>query len=234
MRRTMSALAMLVLAILACSLLGFAAAEEAGYPVGVYDYSECIADSANEQFVGMIRNVYSKGASLVFSGKDVFHLVTENKAESTKSGFILGEKLEDGEWGAKYPVTEYQYIDGVKVTYDPGYYIWISDEKAIREYYASISTLIMNGTAMEASNTPCSFRVEFTRAGGTSDIVFSDKDTVKAVQEALNNAGYECGKPDGAAGKKTKAAISAFQKDNGLAETGTVPYELMLALGLIE
>lgn len=59
---------------------------------------------------------------------------------------------------------------------------------------------------------------------------YSDKATIKAVQAALNANGYECGKPDGAAGKKTKAAISQFQQDNGLIVTGTITHETLAKL----
>lgn len=37
------------------------------------------------------------------------------------------------------------------------------------------------------------------------------KDTIKAVQNKLNDLGYDCGKADGVAGKKTKAAIENYQ-----------------------
>lgn len=60
----------------------------------------------------------------------------------------------------------------------------------------------------------------------------TDKATVKAAQQALNDAGYDCGKPDGIAGKNTKKAISSYQTDKGLTVTGTVTDELLAALGL--
>ena len=62
----------------------------------------------------------------------------------------------------------------------------------------------------------------------------TDKETIQSVQAALNEAGYDCGTPDGIAGKNTQAAISAFQQDNGLSETGTVTHELLLALNIID
>lgn len=43
---------------------------------------------------------------------------------------------------------------------------------------------------------------------------------VKEMQEKLNSLGYNTGTPDGLAGKKTRAAVSAFQKDYGLPENG--------------
>jgi peptidoglycan hydrolase-like protein with peptidoglycan-binding domain len=38
------------------------------------------------------------------------------------------------------------------------------------------------------------------------------------VQARLNNLGYDCGKVDAVIGKKTKTAIHAFKKNNGLAD----------------
>ena len=63
---------------------------------------------------------------------------------------------------------------------------------------------------------------------------YTDKDTVKKVQQALNNAGYNCGTPDGIAGKKTYAAIGSYQKAKGLAETQQIDDALLQALGLAE
>ena len=63
---------------------------------------------------------------------------------------------------------------------------------------------------------------------------YTDRATVKKVQQALNDAGYECGTPDGSRGRKTKTAIESFQKDKGLEVTGTVDDALWEALGLYE
>lgn len=63
---------------------------------------------------------------------------------------------------------------------------------------------------------------------------YSDKDTVRKVQQALNDAGYNCGTPDGVAGKKTYAAIEAYQKDKGIAMTREIDDALLQALGLAE
>lgn len=61
---------------------------------------------------------------------------------------------------------------------------------------------------------------------------YKDKATVKQVQQALNDAGYDCGTPDGSAGKKTKNAIKAYQADNGMAETGVVDDALLAAMNI--
>jgi murein L,D-transpeptidase YcbB/YkuD len=46
--------------------------------------------------------------------------------------------------------------------------------------------------------------------------------TVKQLQTALKNAGYDPGNADGKMGKQTREAIKAFQKANGLAADGVV------------
>ena len=61
-----------------------------------------------------------------------------------------------------------------------------------------------------------------------------DKAAVRAVQAALNAAGYDCGQPDGLAGKKTAAAVSAYQRDHGMPETGEITRALLEALGVSE
>jgi len=57
---------------------------------------------------------------------------------------------------------------------------------------------------------------------------------IMAVQDALNKAGYACGKPDGVAGKKTYAAISQFKRDNGLIEEAAFGTALLAMLRVAE
>ena len=59
------------------------------------------------------------------------------------------------------------------------------------------------------------------------------KETIKKAQAALNEAGYNCGKPDGIAGKGTAAAVTQYQTDKGLNITGTITHELLISLGVI-
>ncbi len=61
---------------------------------------------------------------------------------------------------------------------------------------------------------------------------YSDKETVKAAQTALNEAGFPCGTADGIAGQKTAAALSAYQTEKGLTVTGTITHETLISMGL--
>jgi Putative peptidoglycan binding domain len=56
--------------------------------------------------------------------------------------------------------------------------------------------------------------------------------SVKEVQRALINAGYEPGPVDGRMGQKTRAAIRRFQQDKGVDSTGSIDWATMKALGL--
>lgn len=61
---------------------------------------------------------------------------------------------------------------------------------------------------------------------------YTDASIVRMVQEALNNNGYDCGTPDGAAGEKTQYALKAYQTDKKLNVNGVITDELLNSLGL--
>ncbi len=61
---------------------------------------------------------------------------------------------------------------------------------------------------------------------------YSDADTIKKTQEALNESGYDCGTPEGISGSGTFSAIEKYQADNNLSVTGTITDELLDSLGL--
>lgn len=62
--------------------------------------------------------------------------------------------------------------------------------------------------------------------------VYTDAAIVKAVQKALNEAGYDCGTPDGKAGSKTNAAIKSYQAEKKINVNGVITDELIEALGI--
>lgn len=89
-------------------------------------------------------------------------------------------------------------------------------------------------------------RVDVPEAWQTGDTVtaaaapISDEDMRRAVaniQAILNDNGYDAGPVDGLMGRKTRDAIIAFQRDNGLPATGNVDQSLvenLLALAQTE
>ena len=56
-------------------------------------------------------------------------------------------------------------------------------------------------------------------------------DDIRALQTALNAAGYSCGTADGYFGSQTQAAVRAFQSAKGLAVDGIVGQQTWAALG---
>lgn len=58
----------------------------------------------------------------------------------------------------------------------------------------------------------------------------TDSGRIQSAQSALNSLGYDCGTPDGIAGKKTEAALTQFQRDKGLTVSGMLTPETADAL----
>ena len=56
------------------------------------------------------------------------------------------------------------------------------------------------------------------------------KKAIGNIQRILNKNGYDAGSADGVMGGKTKTAIIAFQKDNGLDPNGEIDDKLVRAL----
>lgn len=76
------------------------------------------------------------------------------------------------------------------------------------------------GTYTESSSR---ITVELTRTDYEQKLAKGSKgEDVKAVQERLSELGYDVGTPDGVYGKKTAAAVSQFQSENGLEANGVV------------
>jgi peptidoglycan hydrolase-like protein with peptidoglycan-binding domain len=68
-------------------------------------------------------------------------------------------------------------------------------------------------------------------AASSSDAGGADS-TVLEVQVALQKAGYNPGVADGVFGSRTREAISRYQRDHGLAVTGSITNPVLQALGL--
>ena len=60
----------------------------------------------------------------------------------------------------------------------------------------------------------------------------SSPETIQKVQIALNEAGYDCGNPDGIAGNATRAAITAFRADKHLGDSTEIDGTLLTVLGV--
>ena len=68
---------------------------------------------------------------------------------------------------------------------------------------------------------------EFAAAAGVSENDGPGPDTIRKVQERLAELGYEPGAINGELGQNTEAAIRRFERDHGIAESGTINVELI-------
>ena len=59
-----------------------------------------------------------------------------------------------------------------------------------------------------------------------------DRETLRLVQQTLNEAGYNCGTADGLFGWRTILGIQNYEKANGMTVTGQITTELLEALGI--
>ena len=69
-------------------------------------------------------------------------------------------------------------------------------------------------------------------AGGTAGGTRYGSDTVRSVQQALNDQGYNAGPVDGEMGPNTRDALLSFQQAQGLRQTGEPDSRTLAALGM--
>ena len=172
----------------------------------------------------------------------VFPDGTFTRNEYDDAGYLIRASYSDGSY------TEFEYKDGRmhRFIYPDGHleeYEYgenglpcrIFDENgdtiAEYEYYEN------GNLRREIRHDPNSFAVyEYDEEGNilTPFREYTDKETIRMAQEALNAAGYDCGAPDGVLGSGTAAVITQYQTDKNLTVTGTVTHEMLIELGVIE
>ena len=87
------------------------------------------------------------------------------------------------------------------------------NERTVAQLEDNIANLKVEQTAQIKPNLPAQFTKTNSRPL---------KRTNKNIQRALKTAGYDIGTVDGKIGPRTRSAIVAFQKTNGLNADGTV------------
>ncbi len=85
--------------------------------------------------------------------------------------------------------------------------------------------LHQNGICPYSSQTSTSMKAPVKKSSNTTA-------TIKAAQQELKDLGYYTGDVDGSFGPKSKAALKAFQEDNGLKVDGKLGPESKAALGI--
>jgi localization factor PodJL len=81
-----------------------------------------------------------------------------------------------------------------------------------------------------ALSVPEEWRVSPAATGSVTTGAIDMEKAIRNVQLILNKSGYDAGGSDGRIGAKTRDAIMAFQKDNGLKPTGNIDRDLVRSL----
>ena len=108
-------------------------------------------------------------------------------------------------------------------------------KKQVEESQASQSESDTEATVQEETTPAADTEVTEAPTENTQPVTeYQDATTIRIVQQALNEAGYNCGTPDGLIGGKTTEAITAYQNQKGITVNGLVTDELLQSLGVVE
>ena len=95
--------------------------------------------------------------------------------------------------------------------------------------------LLCFGTAY-AQDTPSGTKIvghdQDTIVQPKRNTVTVNSDTIRAAQKELSNRGYDAGPADGVAGPQTKTAVTKFQADEKLAQTGRLDADTLSHLNV--
>jgi len=76
------------------------------------------------------------------------------------------------------------------------------------------------------------FAISSTAAMANISSSLNDTSSVRELQQALNDKGFDAGPVDGKAGRQTKAAIKKLQQAQGLTPSGKLDQQTLAALSV--
>lgn len=106
----------------------------------------------------------------------------------------------------------------------------ISLEAIERSKHKQVSSSQSGGFSATGKNPWDRLKKNATETSSTEKEEIIDKETIKEVQELLNAKGYQCGTPDGIAGKNTCNAVIQYKEDNNMEATSTIDQEFVDSL----
>jgi peptidoglycan hydrolase-like protein with peptidoglycan-binding domain len=127
-------------------------------------------------------------------------------------------------------ISAYQKSQGLPIT-------GAASDALLRHILLGASVQSGNATGSIAEAASAAGKSKASAADGATSKLTTDSTakptvaaTVKAVQQTLADLGYSPGRADGAIGEATTRAITAFQRDRKMAETGRITPELLREL----
>jgi len=86
--------------------------------------------------------------------------------------------------------------------------------------------------ASYARIAPYYIKVTGTNSVNKAKDNYYSKATARSLQRALNDAGYDCGTPDGQIGPHSREAISNYKNDHGMGDDSSIDFALLASLGV--
>lgn len=145
------------------------------------------------------------------------HLIKAVQRELAARGYDVGP--EDGKSSGRTAaaISSYQKGQGLPVT-------GVATDELLRH-------ILLGGSVQPVAGSTGSVEPDKpVQPAKASNPEAKDETKVKAVQKTLADLGYEPGPVDGALGGKTTRAITSFQHDRKIAETGKITPELLREL----
>lgn len=197
-----------------------------------------VADGNDERFQIAFSTALIVPCVLNQSGSDIKELEIEMtgwdennlpvKLKSSYMNFQPGEKI-------AIKVENANMVDGMKLNYD-GTDVYDLAAVDLDCGLAKAKSIVSTYTTYDGTTwtNPLLSTWEDIYVGKklVEPVIYTDQETVRKVQTALNEAGYECGTPDGIAGAKTFEALNAYQKDNGLVVSNNITDSLLEKMNL--
>lgn len=187
----------------------------------------CVSSDSNETDI-ILNNNFENNSIITVNDGEYLNLtrcfaipLSENPdVDLSETGmFLVGTHMPEG---------EYKIDSGSQ----DGYYCIYADSRqdniiANDNFQGTKYVTVSNGQYLEL------VRCKFVDIPEKPEKVYTDKETIKKVQETLNSEGFDCGTADGIAGQKTTDAISNYQKSKGITVNGKITEELLSLLGLV-
>ena len=89
---------------------------------------------------------------------------------------------------------------------------------------------MISSIASPKAQTQTEAKIETESQADEEELDYSNPAVIYEVQNALNSRSFDCGNPDGIAGKKTMVAISQYRKSVGLGESSEITKDLLDSL----
>lgn len=169
-----------------------------------------------------IVNKLSSGSAL--QNLPTFLEATNNCLETNIPFNVILQMLQAQGEGVQWNVT-FTGVDGTDSSLGDSY-VMEPDMESV-EAARTLMQRVMDGEILD-QETDAPNLIE-----GEGAIDFGTKEMIMKVQTALNNAGYDCGTPDGVIGPQTDKAIKEYQEANGLTVNGAISMQMVKLLGLV-